>query len=80
MHTKRPPIVFYDIFHLQKQLHLIPETFLHEVRIMEELAKHSHPGIVRYHGCRVCRGRTTGIVVDKLATPGFGGLCKDNRI
>lgn len=51
---------------LHKQLHLIPEMFIHEVRIMELLAKHPHPGIIRYHGSRIRRGHIAGIVLDKL--------------
>lgn len=42
-----------------------PKQVLDETLIMEKLAKHPHPNIIHYKGCRVKRGRITGIVVDK---------------
>ncbi|RBR26618.1 uncharacterized protein FIESC28_00615 [Fusarium coffeatum] len=42
-----------------------PKQVLDETLIMEKLAKNPHPNITHYKGCRVKRGRITGIVVDK---------------
>lgn len=40
---------------------------------MEMMSKYPQPNIVRYHGCRDRRGRSTGIVVDWHVTmlPGY---------
>src|SRR5690349_4081664 len=46
----------------------IPRVLLDEIRIMELLEQHPHPNIVRYHGCRVRRGRVTGLVLDRHGT------------
>nr|CEG04788.1 unnamed protein product [Fusarium clavum]CEG05828.1 unnamed protein product [Fusarium clavum] len=42
-----------------------PKQVLDETLIMERLAKNPHPNIIHYKGCRVKRGRITGIVVNK---------------
>ncbi|KAK4039026.1 kinase-like domain-containing protein [Parachaetomium inaequale] len=42
------------------------EQMLGEALVMEKISKTPHPYIVRYHGCRVHRGRITGIVLEKL--------------
>ncbi|KAJ4139877.1 hypothetical protein NW768_001224 [Fusarium equiseti] len=42
-----------------------PKQVLGETLIMETLAQNPHPNIIQYKGCRVKRGRITGIVVDK---------------
>ncbi|KAK0610100.1 kinase-like domain-containing protein [Bombardia bombarda] len=39
---------------------------LHEARMMQIVSQGPpHPNIIGYHGCRVQRGRTTGLVLDK---------------
>jgi serine/threonine protein kinase len=42
------------------------EQMLQEALLMEQVSKRPHPYIVRYHGCRVHRGRITGIALGKL--------------
>ena len=42
-----------------------PKQVLDETLIMEKLAKNPHRNIIHYRGCRVKRGRITGIVIDK---------------
>ncbi|KAJ3473763.1 hypothetical protein NLG97_g10145 [Lecanicillium saksenae] len=57
---------------------------LNETLIMEQISRSPHPNIVQYHGCRVRRGRITGIVLEKLpqtlatyaTTPDFQHLDK----
>jgi serine/threonine protein kinase len=40
-----------------------PKLVLDETLIMETLAKNPHPNIIHYKGCRVRRGRITGIIL-----------------
>lgn len=42
-----------------------PKQVLDETLIMETLSKNPHPSIIHFKGCRIKRGRITGIVVDK---------------
>ncbi|KAK3308402.1 kinase-like domain-containing protein [Chaetomium strumarium] len=42
------------------------QQMLMEALIMEEISKTPHPYIVRYYGCKVHRGRITGIALEKL--------------
>lgn len=53
-----------------------------ETRIMEEISKNPHPSIIKYHGCRVNRGRITALLLEPLEqtlaqlaeTPAFKNL------
>lgn len=45
---------------------LVPQILLHEVHILEQLAKHPHTNMVQYRGCVVDRGHITGIALDRL--------------
>ncbi|KAL2019756.1 hypothetical protein VTK56DRAFT_9200 [Thermocarpiscus australiensis] len=65
---KRPKLSLYDPAKVGEVLPSAPRVLLDEIRILETLAKHPHPNIVRYHGCRVRRGRVTGIVLDRHST------------
>lgn len=65
VYIKRPNLPLYDIFQEHDVLDLIPKDFLEEARTMEMLSQHLHPNIIRYHGCRVRRGRITGLVLDR---------------
>ncbi|KAK4115649.1 kinase-like protein [Canariomyces notabilis] len=49
-------------FDICKGMHSI---MLDELRALERIAQNPHPNIIRYHGCRVRRGRITGIVLDR---------------
>lgn len=42
----------------------LPKLMLQEARTMEFLAQHPHSNIVGYYGCRVKRGRITGLVLE----------------
>lgn len=65
IYIKRPNLPLYDVFKEHNVLGLIPRDFLEEARVVEVLAEHPHSNIVRYHGCRVRRGRITGLVLDR---------------
>ncbi|POS74212.1 serine/threonine-protein kinase [Diaporthe helianthi] len=65
VYIKRPNLPLYDVFKEHSVLELIPQGLVEEARVMEVLAQHPHPNIVHYHGCRVRRGRITGLVLDR---------------
>jgi hypothetical protein len=44
----------------------VPQTHLDEVYTLGFLKQNLHPNIVSYHGCKVNRGRITGIVLTRL--------------
>ncbi|KAJ5581462.1 hypothetical protein N7535_000082 [Penicillium sp. DV-2018c] len=46
---------------LEKQLF---NSLIAEAQVLEELSRHPHPNLIRYHGCRVTRGHLTGLVLD----------------
>lgn len=54
----------------------LPKLMLKEARAMEFLTKHPHPNIVGYFGCRVKRGRITGLVLETFAFPHDLGFVK----
>jgi len=54
----------------------LPRLMLREARTMELLTKHPHPNIVRYFGCRVKRGRITGLVLESFPFPHDLGFVK----
>ncbi|KAI1494120.1 serine/threonine-protein kinase [Biscogniauxia mediterranea] len=60
---KRPGMNCYEIM---KGTGYIPKKMLDEVIAMERVSKAPHPNIVHYYGCRVRRGRITGIVLERL--------------
>ncbi|KAK4148611.1 Serine/threonine-protein kinase/endoribonuclease IRE2 [Chaetomidium leptoderma] len=55
----------------------IPKAVLDETLIMEQISKSPHPHIIKYHGCRVKRGRITAIYI---STPGFQDVDKAHFI
>jgi len=61
--VKRPGLICYEEM---KGTSYIPNTLLNETTIMETISKSPHPNIVKYHGCRVQRGRITSIIVERL--------------
>lgn len=79
---KQPPIYMYDIS-VKMGTESIPNMFLHEIKIIQELSKTPHEGIIQYHGCRVERGYITGIVLEKprcsLKEYVFSGASVDKR-
>jgi hypothetical protein len=48
-------------------LDFLPRLMFQEAQTMEFLAQHPHPHIVGYYGCRVKRGRITGLVLEIFA-------------
>ncbi|KAL6866463.1 hypothetical protein ACO1O0_002574 [Amphichorda felina] len=64
-YIKRPNLSLYDIFQEHNALNNIPKGLLEEAKAMEMISKHPHPNIICYHGCRVRRGRITGLVLDR---------------
>lgn len=43
----------------------IPALILDEAQALELVSQKPHPGLIGYHGCRVRRGRITGLVLDR---------------
>lgn len=78
---KRPGLNSYETM---KGIEFIPKEILNETLTMEEISKVKHPNIVKYHGCRVKRGRITAIVLERIdqtlmeyaSTPAFHELDK----
>jgi serine/threonine protein kinase len=64
-YIKRPKMIMYEEFKEKGALDIIHMSLLEEICALEAISKHPHPNIVRYHGCRVRRGRITGLVLDK---------------
>ncbi|KAK3314133.1 hypothetical protein B0H66DRAFT_594916 [Apodospora peruviana] len=60
---KRPGLSSYESF---KGTEFVPKSVLEETLIMEQISKTPHPCFIRYHGCRLHRGRITGIVLERL--------------
>jgi serine/threonine protein kinase len=65
VYFKHPKIDLYDPAKVEEFLPTAPKLLLDEAKILELLVQHPHPNIVRYHGCRVRRGRITGLVLDR---------------
>ncbi|EXU94875.1 protein kinase [Metarhizium robertsii] len=64
-YVKHPNLSTYEIFQEHNVLNLGPKGLLEEARAMEIISQHPHPNIIHYHGCRVRRGRITGLVLDR---------------
>ncbi|KAK2758735.1 hypothetical protein FQN54_003425 [Arachnomyces sp. PD_36] len=45
---------------------LVAKEALKEALVMEQVAKLHHPNIIEYYGCRVNRGRITGLAMEQL--------------
>ncbi|KAK8066835.1 hypothetical protein PG997_013582 [Apiospora hydei] len=67
---KRPSLTDYEFFKGEtgSGLSQLRDMLLDEAKALEAISQHQvlHPNIVRYHGCRVQRGRVTGIVLDRI--------------
>ena len=87
--TSTLPSHGHDVFIKRPKLHIddyLPHGFLaqvlyEEAQVLEFLARHPHPNLVRYLGCMVKRSRITGIALERHATTlqecsrsGFRGL------
>jgi hypothetical protein len=62
-YIKRPGLASYESF---KGTEFVPKSVLEETLIMEQISKTPHPHIIRYRGCRLQRGRITGVVLERL--------------
>lgn len=62
-YIKRPSLASYESF---KGTDFVPKSVLEETLIMEQISKSPHPNIIHYHGCRVHRGRITGVDLERL--------------
>ena len=65
LYLKRTRLFSYGEYKEQDCVDIIPALVLEEAQMLEKLSDHPHPGIIRYHGCRVQRGVITGLVLDK---------------
>jgi serine/threonine protein kinase len=64
-YIKRPRLSMYHEYKKDDCLYAIPTLVLDELHALQAVSQHPHPGIIRYHGCRVRRGRITGLVLDR---------------
>ncbi|KAI0194767.1 kinase-like domain-containing protein [Xylaria flabelliformis] len=60
---KRPGLNCYESM---KGTNYVPKSVLEETTVMEQVSKTPHPNIIKYHGCRVNRGRITALVLELL--------------
>lgn len=60
---KRPPISNFHDYKEWDAVDVIPETLLQEAYALQEISHSPHPNIVPFYGCRVRRGRITGLVL-----------------
>ena len=64
-YVKHPNLCLYETFQEHNVLDLFAKGLLKEAKAMEIISQHPHPNIIHYHGCRVRRGRITGLVLDR---------------
>ncbi|MBE3049945.1 protein kinase family protein [Candidatus Bathyarchaeota archaeon] len=62
-YIKRPNMSMYELCDHDDDF--LASLLLSEAATMEQIARHPHPNIVRYHGVRARRGRITGLVLEK---------------
>jgi Protein kinase domain len=60
--VKRPNLASYDDV---RGTDYLARLMLHEIATLEHLRANPHPGLARYHGCVVARGRVAGIVLSR---------------
>ncbi|KAI1139119.1 kinase-like protein [Hypoxylon sp. FL0543] len=66
VYIKRPPIKDYDWYKEEDCLSTIPATLLEEAAALQHISHYEqHPNLVKFHGCRVRRGRITGLMMDR---------------
>ena len=62
-YIKRPQFLCLDS---PEETELLPRMLIEEAQILELLALHPHPNLVRYHGCTSRHGRLTGLVLERF--------------
>ncbi len=61
---KRPNIKEYDTYKEHDCLSILTTPMLDEAVALQHISQHEqHPNVVRFHGCRVHRGRITGLLL-----------------
>ncbi|KAK5993098.1 hypothetical protein PT974_06526 [Cladobotryum mycophilum] len=65
VYIKRPRLKMYDVYRDEDILEIIPALILEEAHTLQAISQHPHPGIIKYHSCRLQRGRITRLVLDK---------------
>lgn len=65
LYIKRPRLRMYEEYKKDDMLSVIPTLLLDEAGSLQIISQQPHPGIIGYHGCRVRRGRITGLILDK---------------
>ncbi|KAI9656023.1 MAG: hypothetical protein M1821_005084 [Bathelium mastoideum] len=65
IYIKRPNLSMYDVFKEHGVLSLLPKGLMQEAQAMQVISRNPHPNIVAFYGCRVRRGRITGLVLDR---------------
>ena len=64
-YIKRPRVTEYEDYKNDDCLSIISLLLLEEAQALQLASLGPHPGIIRYHGCHVRRGRITGLVLDR---------------
>ncbi|KAK4215189.1 kinase-like domain-containing protein [Rhypophila decipiens] len=64
-YIKRPRYMAYDERRTTVHPNFLTRSMLQEICALERISQNPHPFIAKYHGCRVRRGRITGIVLDR---------------
>lgn len=64
-YIKRPRLSMYDVYKEHDILSVLPSLLLEEAHALQIVSQRPHPNIIGYHGCRVRRGRITGLVLDR---------------
>lgn len=67
VYVKRPRLGMYDFYKENDVLSVMPSMMLEEAHALQAISRTHHPGLVKFHGCRVRRGRITGLVLDRHA-------------
>jgi serine/threonine protein kinase len=77
---KRPSLVDYDFYKGEdgSGLSQLRALLLDEVLALETISKGRHPNIVQYYGCRIKRGRITGITMEKISGHNLWNLPEHN--
>ncbi len=67
LYIKRPKITEYDWLKEEGCVCLLPSMLLEEAVALQRISEHyyQHPNLIEFHGCRVRRGRITGLILDE---------------
>jgi serine/threonine protein kinase len=65
VYIKRPRLTMYEIYKENDILSVLPTLILEEAHALQVISQHPHPGLVKFYGCCVRRGRITGLALEK---------------